>query len=135
MLLLNGLQDIAPLVLRLFLAAIFIYHGLPKIKGGKQMAQAMGKPQMGIFMVLLGTAETLGGIAAAVGFLTQIAAAGFIIVMLGAIYMKATLWKTGFTSQKTTGWEFDFMILGAAIALLLLGAGTISVDASLGLFP
>ncbi len=35
----------------------------------------------------------------------------------------------GFIGGTTTGWELDFVLLGAALALALLGAGSWSVDA------
>jgi uncharacterized membrane protein YphA (DoxX/SURF4 family) len=38
-----------------------------------------------------------------------------------------------FMAHDTTGWEFDFINLAAALALVLQGAGSISLDAVLGL--
>ena len=135
MLLFDGLQDVGLLILRIFIGWIFIYHGWPKVIGGKKMAADMGKPQMGWFMIFLGIAETLGGLAAIAGFLTQPANIGFILVMLGAIGLKAFQMKVPFSSHDKGGWEFDFIILGAAIALVLLGAGNYSVDALIGFWP
>ena len=55
--------------------------------------------------------------------------------MLGAIYMKMFKWGISFFPKEHSGWEFDFMILGAAIALLFLGAGGLSLDAYFGFYP
>ncbi len=135
MLLLNNLQDVGLLLLRIAIGIIFIYHGFPKIRKSKEMANSMGKPNMSGFLIFLGTAETLGGIATILGLLTQIANIGFIIVMLGAIYMKKYKWNVPFFAMDKTGWEFDFLLLVAAAALVLLGAGSYSVDAAIRLFP
>jgi len=41
--------------------------------------------------------------------------------------------KRSFTSQQTTGWEFDFALLAQALALLFAGAGSIALDRIFGL--
>ena len=126
MFLLNGYENWALLVLRTFLGIIFIYHGISKLKNIKSIPK---------FFVFLGICETLGGLASILGLLTQFTNLGFILVMLGAIYHKTIKWKIPFYSDKTAGWEFDFLILGSAIALVLLGAGSYSLDALLKFWP
>jgi len=68
----------------------------------------------------------LGGLGVLVGFLTQPAAAGFAIIMLGAIRLKAMQMHRRFTGDG--GWELDFILLAAATALFLAGAGRLSLD-------
>src|SRR5712691_864771 len=58
--------------------------------------------------------------------LMQPAAAGFAIIMLGAIRLKAAQMHRGFSVDG--GWELDFVLLTAALALIFLGAGAISFD-------
>lgn len=82
-------------------------------------------------MGFIGICETLGGLAILFGFLTQLAALGLGIIMVGATYKKINEWKVPFTSQKTTGWELDLIILGGCMTLLMLGAGAYSVDSML----
>jgi uncharacterized membrane protein YphA (DoxX/SURF4 family) len=110
--------DTGILLLRLCVAVIFLVHGTSKLDG-----------KMGSFMRFIGTAETLGAVAVLAGFLTQWAAIGLAIIMLGAIYKKIAEWHVPFTAMDKMGWEFDFMILGACAALMTLGAGAFSVDA------
>jgi len=43
--------------------------------------------------------------------LTQAAAFGLILVMLGAIQKKAFVWHTGFWGQKAEGWHSDLMLI------------------------
>jgi uncharacterized membrane protein YphA (DoxX/SURF4 family) len=54
-------------------------------------------------------------------------AAAFVVIMLGAIALKNTMMKTGFTAQQATGWEFDFILLFANILLLLAGPGSLAL--------
>jgi len=46
--------------------------------------------------------------------------------MLGAIRLKAGQMKKRFTGDG--GWELDFIILVAALAMIVLGAGRFSLD-------
>src|SRR5690242_6028983 len=82
----------------------------------------------GILMLLrvLSIAEPLGAIATLVGLLTQAAAAGFIVVMLGAIRLKVLQLHKGFSGDG--GWELEFILLVGAVALLVLGSGKFALD-------
>jgi putative oxidoreductase len=75
---------------------------------------------------VLSIAEPLGALALFVGFLTQPAAAGMVIIMLGAIRLKAGKMQRKFSIDG--GWELDFVLLAAALALIFLGAGAVSLD-------
>ena len=57
------------------------------------------------------------------GLYLQYAAAALGIIMLGAIYMKITKWKTGFVN----GWELDLVLLAANVAIITTGGGSIGV--------
>lgn len=121
--------DAGLLLLRMAIGLLFLAHGPGKIKGHKKMAEGMGKPQMAGFMLFLGLAETLGGIALILGFLTQWAALGLAIIMLGAIQMKVSKWHKKFTNDG--GWELDWILFFSCLALALSGAGTWALDARL----
>lgn len=120
--------DLGLLALRLAVGFVFLYHGLKK----QGMWKMQASPQMSAGMInmmrLLSVAEPLGGLAVIAGFLTPYAALGFIIIMLGAIYHKIKLWKIPFMAQNNTGWEFDFVLLVASLALILLGPGAFAID-------
>lgn len=120
------------LALRVAVGIIFIVHGWPKITGARGMAAMMSggeaKPVlMGVF-TLQGLVEVGGGILMILGVLTQLAALAFIIIMLGAIILKAFRLKTGFVSMQTTGWEFDFVLLAANVLLFLTGPGRLAIQ-------
>ncbi|PYO69479.1 MAG: DoxX family protein, partial [Gemmatimonadetes bacterium] len=75
---------------------------------------------------VLSIAEPLGGVAVITGLLTQVAAAGFVLVMLGAVRLKVTQMHKGFSGAD--GWEFEYVILAAALTLVFTGAGRIALD-------
>jgi putative oxidoreductase len=119
-------SDWALVVLRIGVGVTFLVQGVLKWP----MWKAQPSPQLPASLLsiirLLSIAEPLGGVAVLVGFLTQPAAAGFVIVMLGAIRLKAGQMKKAFSGDG--GWELDFVLLAAAIALVILGAGALSLD-------
>jgi len=79
-------------------------------------------------------AEFFGPLGLAFGFLTRIAAFGIACVMLVAIV--AVHWSHGFFmnwygNQKAEGFEYHLLVLGIAIALIIVGAGDWSLDSAL----
>ena len=123
---LNQFSDISFLVLRLIIAAIFIYHAMPKLKGAKMMSQAMGMPAGMILM--LGGIEFLSSLGMILGVYVQIAAFLLVMVMIGAIYFKTAKWHIPFGAMDKTGWEFDLILLAANIILLVNGGGAIGIQ-------
>lgn len=116
------------LALRIAVGVIFLYHGVKKF-GMWKMAPS---PQMPIGMLwimrFLSVAEPIGGLAVLLGFMAQSAAIGLGIIMLGAIWLKIKKWGIPFSASDKGGWEFDFIILAACVAILFLGAGSWSID-------
>lgn len=151
----SSYQDIGLLLLRVFLGLIMVVHGLPKLAGPvrKQMREAMS--QLGVpkpLFDLAGLLEFVGGLALILGLLTRVAALLFALQMVGTIVLYLTklgkmvpppemLHQMVSGSRRVMrgflagvgGWEFDLLILGAALLLLTTGAGSISVDMLLGL--
>ena len=124
--LLNRLQPLALLVLRLVLGAIMIAHGWQKIAGHMHgimgMLGHLGIPPWMAYLVV--AAEFGGGILVVLGLFTRFAAFAIFIDMLVAIF-KVHL-KNGMTGQG--GFEFPMTCAAVAFALILLGAGEISFD-------
>jgi putative oxidoreductase len=119
------------LALRVAVGVIFIVHGWPKVTGARGMAAALGggqaKPAMVGMVTIQGLVEAGGGALLILGVLTQLVVAAFMIIMVGAIALKTTRFNTGFMSQQTTGWEFDFVLLAANLLLFLTGPGRIAI--------
>lgn len=123
---LHQFGDWGLLALRLGVGITFLVHGNQKRAMWSMQPSAQMPASMLSLLRVLSIAEPLGGLATIVGLLTQAAAAGFILVMLGAIRLKVTRWHKGFTGEG--GWEFEFLLLVGAIALLFLGAGKFALD-------
>lgn len=116
-------------VLRVAAAAVFINHGRQKLfvygfAGVTGAFTQMGVPFPGVMGPLIGLLEFFGGIALVAGFLTRLLGVAFVCDMLGAILLVQL--KKGFS-----GYELEFLLLGASVALILTGAGRFSVDAVL----
>jgi putative oxidoreductase len=116
-------------VLRVAVAAVFINHGRQKLfvygfAGVTGAFTQMGVPFPGVMGPLIGLLEFFGGIALVAGFLTRLLGVAFAFDMLGAILLVQL--KKGFS-----GYEFEFLLLAASVALFLTGAGRFSVDAQL----
>ncbi len=118
-------SDLGLLVLRLAVAVIFIYHSLPKLKNFKMISQGMGMSAG--FVLSLGLAEFFSSVALVLGVYTNIASALLALVMVGAIYFKTTKWKVLFSAMDKTGWEFDFILLAANLAIFFSGAGSLAL--------
>lgn len=118
-------NDAGLLLLRITIAVIFVYHGLPKLSKAKAMSAMMGMPAGMIFM--LGMVEILASLGIALGVFTQVSALLLAVVMVGAIGMKAMKWGVPFSAMDKTGWEFDLILLFASIAILLGGGGSIGI--------
>ena len=124
--------DVAMLVLRVVLAAVFITHGYAKVfgmgfSGVTGMFSKMGVPLPMIMAPIVALVEFLGGIALLLGAFTR--AAAFLIAcdMLGAIILVHA--KNGYAAPK--GVEAVLGNFGMAVAIALLGAGAYSLDALL----
>jgi putative oxidoreductase len=124
--------DIALLILRLVLAAVFITHGYQKvfgygIAGVTNSFTQMGVPLAGVFAPFISVIELAGGLAMLFGAFSRVA--GFLLAcdMLGAIIFVHG--KNGFSAPK--GVEAVLGNLAMALVIALVGAGAFSIDAML----
>jgi putative oxidoreductase len=124
--------DAAALVGRIALGALFLAHGIPKMKDlRKPMAFVAGTgwPGGAAFAVLFSLLEFFGGIALILGLLTQVVAVLFVLEMAATtIFAKTKLQK-----KFTLGYELDVAYAAFALVLALLGPGAFSIDRILGL--
>jgi putative oxidoreductase len=59
----------------------------------------------------------------AFGVLTQLAAIGLILIMLGAIRKQIFVWHIGFWGEKTYGWHYDLMMIVMNLVILFTDGG------------
>jgi len=124
---LHQFADLALLALRIALGAVFLTHGLGKRRLWSMQPSERMPAGMLRNLRILSIAEPAGGLGVLVGFLTQLAALGLVIVMLGAIQFLVTKAHRKFTGENA-GWEFEFTLLIVALALAILGGGKYALD-------
>ena len=129
---LSKYKDSAVIPLRIVLGVVFIFHGAQKLFGGLEgftgLITNLGLPAPSIIAFLVALLEFGGGILILVGLFTRITSALIAIDMLVALF--AVHLKNGFSVGKG-GYEFVFVLLGIAIALVLTGSGPFSIGKSL----
>jgi putative oxidoreductase len=113
--------DPSLLLLRLMVAAIFVASGWSDLRDPNGRAQSIGMSPA--FTVFLGAAELAGGLGVAFGVLTQLAAIGLILVMLGAIHRKIFVWHIGFWGEKASGWHYDLMLVLMNLVIICTNGG------------
>ena len=118
----SRLLAIALLLMRLMVGAILVASGWSHATHAGERAKSieMGKS----FTLFLGVAELAGGLGVVFGVLTQLAALGLILVMLGAIYKKIVVWHIGFWGEKSSGWHYDLMLAIMNLVILATNGGS-----------
>ena len=112
----------ALLLMRLMVGAIFLTSVWGHVTHAEERAKSIG---MGKGSTLfLGLAEVAGGLGVVFGVLTQLAALGLILVMLGAIYKKIAVWHTGFWGEKSSGWHYDLMLVLMNLVIITSNGGS-----------
>jgi putative oxidoreductase len=107
--------------LRLMAGLVFVDSGYNDLKSPGARSTSLGLPRG--FIVFLGVAELLGGIAVIVGFLTQLASIGLILIMLGALQKKIFVWKTGFWGKDGFGWNYELILVSMLLVILCTNGG------------
>jgi putative oxidoreductase len=130
--------DIGILILRLAVGLTFAAHGVQKAFGwwsgpgpaGWHAAMTkMGMEPAGLWAAVSTGVELIGGLMFAIGLLTPLAAAA-LVAQSAVIILKVHL-PNGFFNSKG-GIEFPLSLGAVALAILVMGAGSISADAALG---
>jgi putative oxidoreductase len=118
---LGQFADYGFLLLRLMVGVIFIYSGWNHLKDPAGRGKSIGMSKG--FTFFLGAAEVAGSLGVMFGVLTQIAALGLIVLMLGAIQKKIFLWHTGFWGKNVYGWHYDLMMIVMNIVIAVTNGG------------
>src|SRR6059058_3831312 len=114
--------DVALLLLRVMVGLVFITSGWNHLKDPEERSRDIGMSKG--FTIFLGAAEVAGALGVVFGVLTQLASAGLILLMLGAIQKKIFVWKTGFWGKHgTDGWHYDLMLVVMNLAIIVTNGG------------
>lgn len=124
--------DWAPLVLRVALGIVFVWHGYSKLftMGVPMVAGFLGSigiPFPGALAYVLAYGELAAGILLIIGLCTHWAAKFATIVAIVAFFTVHI--KNGFAIDKG-GYEYIMLIFAAAVSVLITGAGKYSLDAT-----
>ncbi|HEX3157869.1 MAG TPA: DoxX family protein [Gemmatimonadaceae bacterium] len=117
-------------ILRIVLGITFAVHGAQKLfvfglDGVSAGFAQSGIPLPGVVGPSVALVEFFGGLALIMGLLTRLAGFGLAIVMLGAALL--VHFSAGFFLPN--GYEFAFVLFGAAATLAVTGGGAFSLDA------
>ncbi|MNC08964.1 putative oxidoreductase [Pseudomonas linyingensis] len=125
-------------VLRVVIGLSFMAHGAQKLfgwfgghglAGVGQWMESIGLAPGYLMALLAGSGEFFGGLALVIGLLVRPAAVVLVVVALVAIF--SVHWVNGFF-MSNNGYEYALALLAACVALLLEGAGKLSLDEVLG---
>ena len=124
------------LVTRVWLGGNMMIHGYPKIRNMKktaeEMKKAVGIPAIATYLAII--LEFFGGIFLIIGLIVPIIGLFFAIFMIANIIMKKTKMKAAYIAQLSDpSYEIDITYLILSLSLVVLGAGTLSIDSFIGL--
>ncbi|MEE4680942.1 DoxX family protein [Pseudomonas alliivorans] len=121
-------------ILRVIVGIAFIAHGSQKLfgafggyglEGTAQYMESLGLTPGYLMAMLSGGAELFGGLGLLVGLLARPAAALVTVLLLVAIFTVHI--GNGFF-MANNGFEYALALLGGALAVLIEGAGKLSLD-------
>ncbi|NBI27495.1 DoxX family protein [Chengkuizengella marina] len=122
------------LIIRLVVGLLFIGHGSQKLFGffggaGLQgtggFFESIGLSPGTLMAFIAGAGELVGGILLVLGFITPLASAMILVIMLGAIvkvHAPGGLWAT------QGGIEYPLVLLATVIGIAFIGSGKYSLD-------
>ena len=121
-------------ILRIFVGIIFAAHGSQKLfgwfgggglAGTAQWMESIGLAPGTLMAALAGGTEFFGGLALFVGLLARPAALGLSFTLLVAIF---SVHISNGLFMANNGYEFALALLGGTVAVLIEGAGKLSID-------
>jgi len=113
--------DLGLLLLRIMVGFVFVTSGWSHISKSEERSKSIGLSKG--LTIVVGAIELLGGLGVAFGVLTQLAAIGLIVIMLGAIQKKIFVWHIGFWGEKASGWHYDLIFAIMSLLILFTAGG------------
>lgn len=128
-------QNLAALVGRILLAAIFVLSGLTKLSdfaGTTVMMNSAGLPMAELLLVVTILIEVVGGLMLVIGWQTRYAALALLLFMIPVTAVFHNPWavaESAVAQQQTIHFLKNLAIMGGLLNLLAFGAGAYSVEA------
>ena len=129
----ENLLNLSLLILRIIVGSIFIVHGAQKlfgmfngigIDGTAKMIESLGMYSPYVLAIIWAAIEFIGGIFLILGALARWAAIAIVCAVL-VLWWKTSLVYGFFVQDGSV--EYNFLITGACIPIILLGGGSWSV--------
>jgi putative oxidoreductase len=125
--------DLAILILRITVGIVMVAHSLPKLFWKRKLFDKKWRQEYGFpvgSVLLTGIVQAAGGLVIIAGVFTQLAAFILVLNMLVATYVSIWIHREPFpTTPEGKGWDINFMLIGALIALIFFGDGALSLAA------
>lgn len=119
------------LTLRITVGLVMIAHALPKLFWKRKLYNEKWRKEYGFplgSVLLTGILQLAGGTALLLGVYTRLAAIILVINMLVATYISIRKHGEPFLSTpEGKGWDVNLLLVGALVALILIGGGTWSL--------
>lgn len=121
-------------ILRVLVGIIFVAHGSQKLfgwfggyglEGVAQWMESIGLAPGYLMALMAGSAEFFGGLALIVGLLVRPAAVALTFTLVVAIF---SVHISNGLFMADNGYEFALALMAATLALLIEGAGRLSLD-------
>ncbi|OCR23775.1 DoxX family protein [Pseudomonas syringae] len=125
-------------IVRILVGIIFIAHGSQKLfgafggyglEGTGQYMSSLGLNPGYLMALLSGSAEFFGGLGLVIGLLARPAAVVLALTLVVAIF---SVHISHGLFMANNGYEFALALLGGVVAVLIEGAGKVSVDRAIG---
>jgi putative oxidoreductase len=114
--------DVALLLLRLMVGLVFFTSGWKHTSDPEARSKSIEMSKG--FTLFLGIVECAGALGVMAGVLTQLAAIGLILIMLGAIWKKIFKWHTGFWGKHgTDGWSYELTMIAMNLVIATTAGG------------
>lgn len=131
--------DTTLLIVRVALGVVILGHGVQKLLGWfggfgyegtmNYFTNTVGLPDVFGFLIII--CESLGMIALILGLFGRLASAGLVVIMIGAFFvdhLQYGFFMDWFGTKKGEGYEFDILVVGVALSILINGTGAYSLD-------
>ena len=118
--------DVALLLLRVMVGVVFITSGWNHLKDPEARSKDIETSKG--FTIFLGAAEVAGGLGVIFGVLTQLAAAGLILITCSPRFRRrfsSGAQASGVTSG-TNGWSYDTMLIVMNLVIVTTRGGNLS---------